>query len=296
MVEGLLERFHEEKRAYAQGQKDLLGQKPLSEALWTCEADLNFERGDARVVLDTLGYDSLIFVLPFEVNAEGIMLINDEDLILKQQDLLASGTLDATSNPIQFIDVALKEIDGSNAVFIARAYKRYVPYNVLVPPPVGCFDMEFSGTYPAEDVMNAWITYNWYIDMDIDPMYYTERPYYTNVGIQRWLSTLDWYDLQNNYTVYLGTRSSLGGPEWLKSLQSYEEVCFPDYWTDHLALKQWYYDQFAFTPGRVLVEQHYETNYMPRTGGPMDYGSPFYPMGPYDHVFFFRRAILRIPG
>jgi len=27
----------------------------------------------------------------------------------------------------------------------------------------------------------------------------------------------------------------------------------------------------------------------------MDYGSPFYPMGPYDRVFYFRRAILRMP-
>lgn len=96
---------------------------------------------------------------------------------------------------------------------------------------------------------------------------------------------------QGGYVVYLGTDDLLGGPDWLESDQSFEQVCFPDYWNRHLALKQWYYDQFLPTPGRVLIQQYYTTFNLPRIGGPMDYGSPYYPMGPYDHEFFFLRAV-----
>lgn len=291
-ITGLLRHFEEQKLRYAEGSREELGKRPLSEALWACEADLNHMRGDARVVRDTTGHDSIIFVLPFEVDAAGAMMVDDEDLILKQQELLAQIPLDATVNPIQFIDVSLREIVGSDATFAAGIYKRYVPYDVLTPPPTGCFYMELNGDYPAEDVMNAWIEYNFYTDLNIDPTFFYDRPFYTSVSTQKVLSTIDGYGILNNYVTYLGTEANLGGPDWLESDASFTQVCFPDYWNRHLALKQWYFDQYLYTPGRVLVEQRYETWYSPRIGGPMAYGSAYYPMGPYDHLFYFKKGVL----
>lgn len=139
--------------------------------------------------------------------------------------------------------------------------------------------------------MNRWLAYDEFYELqggtnDWHP------PFYVTVTSWLHLSPLDWYNNLGGYTVYLGTDELNSGPDWLESDHSYANVCFPDYWNKFLAMKAWYIAQYTAQSGMVLVDKRYETNYSLLSGYPMDYGSPYYPMGPYEHNFIYRRGLL----
>lgn len=63
-------------------------------------------------------------------------------------------------------------------------------------------------------------------------------------------------------------------------------VCFPEYWQKYLEMKN-YYD--LVSSPYEFIDEHYVSYSSPITGVAMDYGSPYYPMGSYRHIW--RRTI-----
>lgn len=288
-VGGLLDRFQVKKNKYLQGLKSDLGDLPLSEAIWITEADLNFLRGDARIPNDELLVDSIEVDVPYFLGNGGEVRVQEVDLLAAHQAVLALLPDSALANGIRYIDVFVFGVDPTNAKLHYVTYRRAVAQTILPPPPTGCFWMDHPSDPDAHEVMNYYLAY--YEQLAIGTNY--PRPYYVSISAESYVSPLNGYGLLNGYTVYLGTDDALGGPDWLESGTAGTQVCFPAYWQRHLLLRQWLFNQFAYVSGRVLIREEYEANFMPPTSlTPMDYGSPYYPMGPYDHLYKFRRAIL----
>ena len=289
-IVGLIKQFNEKKRALAEGSREGLGEKQLSEALWMSEADLNFWRGDARILADSMSRDSIFFILPIHLKENGQLWVFDEDLIVAQQALLAEFPIDSILHPIELVDLSVKQIGTDHATIEALVVRRAVPPHGPHPPAEGCFPLHQIGVTNADQVMNSYLNYYAYYEQDGEITDW-HPPFYATVSTQHFLGTLDEYGVLDGYVTYMGTLDDYGGPAWFTSGQAFTQVCFPDYWQRHLAMKQWYYSWHPGPPGRCLVEQHYTTSFSPRTGGPMSYGSLWYPMGPYDHTFYFKHAV-----
>lgn len=269
-----IQRFSERKKAVKNGAKANGPDLPLSEAVWLSEADLNFEKADASVLIETLKLDSFFTTVPVQSDGAGNYVVKESDLIIAQSSLEAQfGRMDQ----LKFVDVSLKDLGSDRALFRALAFKQEgVPE--LAPLPTGCFSIQ-----DADDIMNMYMA-----RLNAEP----QGTIFVSISSQtNGLNTTNVNGLLNGYHTYLGSDETFGLTEYLASGPASAQFCFPDYWQKHLAMKQWYFDQFTFQPGRRLIQEVYYDYYNPTTGSPMSYGSPYYPMGPYDHVYEFKRAL-----
>lgn len=288
----MIRTFNERMDAFRGGDRDEVEERRLSEGVWMSEADLNYQRGDARAMGDSTIRDSIIVELPCYQKSDGEWWVLGEEFAEMHDALLAGIPVDQNGQPTRYIDLAVTRIANGMATIRAFTHRRYVPW-VPSDPPEGCFNMQGpqDELFPAEIAMNQWIAWNDFYELN-GGITDWHPPFYVTVSTLQAMSTVDWVGNLNGYSVYLGSDEDLGGPDWLESGQSSDEVCFPDYWNKFLAMQDWYFGQFVYEPGRVMVDKVYVTNYSVRTGGPMSYGSPYFPMGPWDHQLRFRRGRL----
>jgi len=290
----LIRGYNEEWTAQMNGSREANGTKKLDEAIWTMEADLNFKRGNALAMVDSL-FDSVSVTVPLVI-IEGVPSVSDTTLYRAEEFLLARIQIDSIDHPVRLIDLAATSIRERDATVTAYVFRRYRPY-VPAPPPEGCYDMGTSpeGPYPASNVMNDWLHYQEFLEID-QGFSDLHPPFFTTVSDFHHLSTTDGYGAINGYSVYFGSNVP-PGPGWLESGSGSWQVCFPPYWNEHMEMKNWYLTDHAAGPGDVMMEQSYHTSYIPLCCSPMDYGSPYYPMGPYDHYYKFKHGhSVRIPG
>ena len=265
--------FAERKKAIMNGAKADGPDIPLSQAVWLSEADLNFEKADASVLIETLKLDSFFTVVPVQSDGAGNYVVKETDLILAHAALESQfGTMDQ----LKFVDVDLKDLGTDGALFRALAFKQDgVPE--LAPLPTGCFNI-----VDAVGVMNAYIP-----RMMIEP----QGTIYVTVSAWKSLDVYQQHGILNGYTTYLGSDASFGVSEFLASGAISKQICFPDYWDEHLQLKQWYMSQTPPLAGKRMILGKYWLDYDVLTGSPMSYGSPYYPMGPYNHYYTFYHGL-----
>lgn len=280
-VMGFIREFEQQKRDFAETRSE--GEKPLAEALWICEADLNYSRGDAGVRLDTLVRDSIFFVLPVRPDEYGQYWVNNGDLIAKQAELFGLIPYEG-ERTVRFVDIALVHLTEEQALFRAYINRRPPGGGGEVELPIGSFPL---GQEEWVHVMDQYIYAN---DFRACP-----HSFFVSISDPVFIFDNDWYSLYGGYSAYTGSNAPVG-PALIPQGPAGELVWFPAQWHKHLALRQWYYDQFVLVPGRRLINERYVQWYEPTAGVPMDYGSPYYPMGPWTSRFEFKRAIEICPG
>lgn len=289
----LIRVYNEEWTAHLNGSREESGIKKLDEAIWTVEADLNYERGNALAMLDSL-FDSVSVTVPLVI-IDGIPSVSDTSLYRAEEFLLARIPIDSIDHPVRLIDLAATSVRERDATVTAYVYRRYRPY-MPAPPSEGCYFMgnNPSGPYPASNVMNDWLHYHEFLEIDQGSSD-VHPPFFTTVSAFHYLSTTDAYGVLGGYTVYFGSNVP-PGPGWLGSGSAGWQVRYPAYWNEHMEMKNWYMAVHGAGPGDVMMEQSYHTTYIPLCCSPMDYGSPYYPMGPYDHYYKFKHGnSVRIP-
>lgn len=103
------------------------------------------------------------------------------------------------------------------------------------------------------------------------------------------VSTVDAYDYINGGNIYWGTNESLGGLHWLYSgPNTSDAICFPDRWNKLSLLRQNRINFWNIPENMDIIWEVVDWTEVNRVGTPFEYGSIYYPMGPYDHSWFVR--------
>lgn len=271
----LLANFHQLKERFHSGLRSDLGERPLEEAIWISEADANYEKADPSAGESEFPEGAISYALETYQKEDGSWWISNEELIAKQEDLLSELDVELNGVPAYLIDVeAVGATEGE--MQLAASWKSMVaiPMDMILPSYTGCWPALGPEDYldDAADVMNVKLHF-----MHLYPF----GTYFVSVAstIMTVNSIVDADD--NGYPIYAGTSESLGGPAWLHSgLNLPDQICFPEYWDKYLEMKAWVAQP---APGHEIIRELYGAGYDVVAGGPMDYGSPYYPMGAYHH-------------
>lgn len=298
----LIRTFQRQKDLFHQRSTEDLGERPLAEAVWMSEADANYEQADASVGTDNMTGGTLDLILPVHPKDDGGLWVDNEDLIAKQDEFLEQLSEAAEGRRIYLVDIELKGSSESEAqlqaawkMFMADGSRGFAA-EVVAPGYVGCYKaMGPSTTDDAADVMSYKLK-NWY-------HIYPANTYFTSVSspIVTTFNSYVWNGAMGD-PVYAGTPTTQfdgQGPGWLHSGgNSSNEICFPDYWNKHQGMRA-YLGQTP--PGTEIFDEVYYSSYNPPQAGPggaaptpEDYGSVYYPMGPYYHRWVWRYGVKMI--
>ena len=224
------------------------------------------------------------FYLPYTQDQVGLLWIATSDLVIAQQSLLAELGVDLGNDKAYFVNMELVSTANGMAEVEVKWLKILSGF-IGFPSYTGCWLAYSADTYSnddARDVMN--------VKLSVEHCY-PAGTYFISISplLIQTTNSIVGYD-GVFYPIYAGTSEALGGPAWLHSgWNATNEICFPDYWDKHLAMRNFFAGNLM--PDHEVFWGEYESWYSPTPGSPMDYGSPYYPMGPYYHGWGYRTGI-----
>lgn len=295
-IRGLIRDFQHLKELYRSRDGDDLGERPLNEAVWMSEADANYTLCDASAEGMDRTDGTIEFTLPLHQKEDGSLWVNNNDLLGNQEVLLTDLREATGGQQVYLVDVQMTSANGEEArmqaswvILSGTDDRAHIPIDMPTPTYTGCWPA--MGPDPSlddgADVMRIKLK-----------KIYPVGTYFTSVSKVDGVTDITVYGLgpaPTYYTVYYGTKATLFpgiGPGWIHTGQNASnEICFPDYWNKFVLLRDRYADPSSFTGGREIIINDFRANYSPLSGGPMNYGSPYYPMGPYHHSWTYQTGI-----
>ncbi|MEO8587992.1 MAG: hypothetical protein ABI432_01370 [Flavobacteriales bacterium] len=183
---GLIDEFNALKAKYDAGSTDL-GAKELGEALWTSEADLNYQKGNALVVSYQTRTEDIVIDLPI-FSEGGMAMVKNNDLIEAQESVLARIIDTPTNGTVYMIDVELRSATAEEARVGVHILRRFIAPSPM-DPPQGHYPLYNEGQTDAVAIMNGYLTYteNLYWITDVHPAFFT------SVSPEKHLYDNDWY-------------------------------------------------------------------------------------------------------
>ncbi|MBS1583647.1 MAG: hypothetical protein JST66_15720 [Bacteroidetes bacterium] len=292
-IDVLLGQFQHQRAIFRSRSSDDLGERPLNEAVWLSEADANYMKCDPSANEGEATEGTIDLTLPVHQGEGGSLWVNNRDLLTKQEELLSELTEVRQGGTLYLVHIDMQE--ASSELVALRASWTKITSNEdrgIIEPDPGCWkalvgNVEISPRNDAADVMKSKMR-----DLHTYPL----GTYFVSVSLPQIIgdNTQVWTGL-NNYPVYAGTPTTQydgQGPGWIHSgWNSPTELCFPNYWSRYLTMKQFFAPPSSFEPGREVIWEDWSADYAVLSGGPMDYGSPYYPMGPYHHTWVWKHGI-----
>lgn len=293
-IAGLIEDFQHLKERYHSRDAEELGERPLTDAVWTSEADANYMKGDASVNTGFYKQDSVEFTLPVHQKEDGSLWVHNADLIAKQEELINTINGSTHGAKVFWASVELGGTSGENASLKAEWIKMESVGEdrdvIGGPPDPGCWNalVGDGGSWPINDASDV-------MQRKMGQIHELETgTYITSLTKPTIISDNSIYSYVGGYAMYAGSRADLGGPALIfNGPNGTDQLCFPGYWNKYLALKTRFSPASFTEPGRKIVWESWSGVYSPLVGTPMSYGSPYYPMGAYHHTWVWRSGIIQ---
>ncbi len=286
----LIRGFQAKKNDIELGQRDEIGEKALQEALWLMEASANYEKGDASLVGVEWLKESTTKSIPVYMKLDGTVWVSDEDMIAKYIELQIELEMRFGSEKIYLVDYEIQSVSETEAILKAEWLKKDPTVEVLeavtFPSFEGCFEAsDVPNGLDGGDIMRSKVFMHRMVELPhegvITGVY---QPWYYNLVV-------DEVGYVGGYPIYVGTSEVNGGPALLYSgLPGINTFCFPLRWQRYMQLRTTVLSGLNLQPNEYTIYDEYTVYYSPRTGNAWSYGSPYYPMGPWDHGWRFKIA------
>lgn len=280
----------ERRIAYAQGMRECESEKTLQEAVWLAEALMNYDKGDATRSGDDWISGSIEYTFRVYVKQDGTVWIRECDFYASYSDALQAVTARVGDGKIYLLDHELAFIEGDLATMRIE-WSDKDPSTDQLPEPWAPDGSGWDCMTPQE----AGIAIKHLINNNYHG---TEPPvgsFIVNVTPPYHIDAVEEIGYFGSYPYYLGTSEQLGGPHLFYSGPGGDVVCFPEWWNRYVQARELIVSGLILAPGMELVREKFWADYIPRTGQPMTYGSPFYPMGPWDFQWEFRKGYVLQP-
>lgn len=288
----LIRGFQAKKHDIELGQRDEMGEKALQEALWLMEASANFEKGDPSLVGVDWLKESTTKPIPVNMKLDGSLWVSDADMIAKYNELQIELEMRFGAEKIYLVDFEIESVSETEAILKAEWLKKDPTVEVLeavtFPSYSGCFEAsDLPHGLDGGDIMRSKIFMHRMVEVP-------HAGVITGVYMPWFYSTVvDELGNRVGYPYYVGTpyENGLGGPALLYSgLAGPDAFCFPLRWQRYLELRTMMLDALNLQPNEYTIYDEYVVYNSPRTGNAWSYGSPYYPMGPWDHGWRFKIA------
>ncbi len=280
----LIKQFKQVKTAIAIGVKSD-GEKPIQEALWLNEALMNYEKGDATKVGDDWLEGTYTYTFPINTKADGSVWVDDGELVASYDNAKDAIIALLGESKVYMFDHEIMSVENGVATIEIKWLDKIE----------GVGDEEFSGVSwdgTGLGCMNA-VQGAYAIDFLRRKNFPGQAiaPGDVVVSIFSWFNSVtDIRGYSLGYPYYYGTNLSFGiaGTGLLYSGPNTGlPICFPEQWQRYLEVRQNTLDFAQLRPYESLVRESFEWSYYQRTGTAFEYGSIFYPMGPYDHTWYW---------
>lgn len=265
-----------------QGLKSGTEEKPLQEAIWLAEALMNYEKGDASRFGDDWISGVEVYSLPIHVKADASAWVSEENLYEAFEHLMEALNARFESDRVYAVD--LEPVSLENGFALIRLEWHDVDGENELPGP---WSPDGAGWPCMNPIQGARA-----IQTLIRRNFHGVRPPAGSIIVT--YGGLQIYDAVTEvgyfgaYPYYLGTSTLLNGPFLMYSGADWPSaICFPLWWEKHLQLRTAVENQMNLPQHLSLVRERFDAVYIPRTGPPMTYGSPYYPMGPWDFMWTF---------